>query len=217
VQLEIVREQGVAVRHAAQADVEPTVLLLPGVDNSGPEHWQSHWELLSNFERVDFGGWSNPKLHDWLPRLDRSIRECPRPLILVAHSLGCMAVAWWAALYCNEALAEKVVGALLVAPPDVDRPDAIEAIRDFRPLPSIRLPFRGIVVASRDDPYASFSRSRRMAASWGCDFVDAGPIGHINAQSGIGEWANGLQLLAEFTGRSPNRLVAELGLRAALA
>jgi predicted alpha/beta hydrolase family esterase len=197
--------------------VEPTVLLLPGVDNSGPGHWQTHWELLSNFSRVELGNWSRPKLHQWVPTLDRSISESPRPVILAAHSLGCMAVAWWAALQCTPALADKIAGALLVAPPDVDRVDAPESIRNFRPMPRVRLPFRAIVVASQDDPYASFERSSEMAAAWGCELADAGPIGHINAASRIGGWADGLRLLSEFTGRTPNRLIAELGLRSALS
>jgi uncharacterized protein len=200
-----------------EVPVEPAVLLLPGADNSGPEHWQSHWELLTNFRRVDLGDWSGPKLHQWVPALDRSISESPRPLILAAHSLGCLAVAWWAALQCTPALADKIAGALLVAPPDVDRLDAAESIRDFRPLPCVRLPFRAIVVASQDDPHASFERSTQIASAWGADLVDAGTLGHINAASRIGGWSDGLRLLAEFTGRSSNRLIAELGLRSALS
>jgi hypothetical protein len=187
------------------------------VNNSGPQHWQSRWELLPNFKRVEFGSWSNPSLRDWLPILDRAVRESPRPVVLVAHSLGCLAVTWWAALYWSEAFQAKIVGALLVAPPDVDRFDAWEAIKEFGPIPTVRLPFPGTVVASEDDPFASFTRSREMARLWGCNIVNAGAIGHINAEARIGEWTQGLQLLADLTGRSSNRLIAELGLRAALA
>ncbi len=195
----------------------PSFLLLPGLNDSGPRHWQSQWELLSDSARVDFGNWSQPTLHEWLPRLDRSIRESPKPVVLVAHSLGCMAVAWWAALYWSEAFNEKVAGALLVAPPDVDRVDAVEGIRDFRPLPTLPLPFPAILVASRNDPYASFERSAEMARLWGCELEDAGHLGHINADSRIGGWTKGLHLLAGLTARNPSLLVAELSLRTALA
>ena len=67
------------------------VLILPGLDNSGPRHWQSAWERLPHFKRVDFGEWRGPRLHDWVPRLDRAVRESPRPIVLVAviRALSC--------------------------------------------------------------------------------------------------------------------------------
>lgn len=200
-----------------QEEVSPALLILPGLDNSGPRHWQTHWEKLPHASRVALDNWSHPKLHEWVPTLDRAVRECPRPLLLVAHSLGCLAVTWWAALYWSEALREKVKGALMVAPPDVDALDTDQRIRDFRPMPTVRLPFKSVLVASRDDPFARFECSAKMADAWGSELVDAGPIGHINADSGIGEWSSGLKLLADLGGQNPNLLVAELGLRMALA
>lgn len=216
-QVQTVENQGAALWPLHPEGMDPTFLLLPGVNNSGPDHWQTHWEGLANFERVEMGNWSNPTLHEWVAALDRCIRESPRPVVLVAHSLGCLAVTWWAKLHWSEELRQTVAGALLVAPPDVDCLDTPEATRDFRPLPDTRLPFRSMLVASQDDPYASFSRSNEMARSWGADFVDAGRLGHINAESGVGEWTYGLRLLADFTGRNTNRLIAELSLKAAFA
>ena len=138
-------------------------------------------------------------------------------MVLVAHSLGCIAAAWWATLSWTDDLADKVCGALLVAPPDIDADDVDPRIRDFRPLPMLRLPFPSVLVASRNDSYASFGRSEEMARAWGSDFVDAGRSGHINADSPVGAWAEGLPLLARLSGHNPNLLVAELGLRTALA
>lgn len=198
-------------------DTAAAILTLPGLDNSGSHHWQTHWELLPHCSRVQLGDWQQPRLHEWAPALDRAVRESPRPLVLAAHSLGCLAVAWWATLYWVEAFRDKVKGALLVAPPDVDRLDAEPRIRDFRPLPRVRLPFPTLLVASRDDPYADFERAKEMAAEWGSELVDAGPAGHINADSGLNEWARGLRLLAKLSGHNPNLLVTELGLRRALA
>ena len=195
----------------------PGVLLLPGLGDSGPRHWQSHWQALGRFKKVDFQGWANPKLHEWLPVLDRAVRESPRPVVLAAHSLGCLAASWWATLFWSEAFREKVAGALLVAPPDVDAVDAEPRIRDFRPLPLQRLPFRSVVVASRDDPYSTFARSVEMARRWGSELVDAGPLGHINADSRVGEWTCGLRILSSLTGHNPNMLIAELGLRKVFA
>ena len=216
-QLEL--HQSSARRHhpSAEKATPHGVLILPGLDNSGPRHWQSAWNRLPHFDRVEFGSWSHPKLHEWVPRLDRAVCECPRPLVLVAHSLGCIAAAWWATLSWSEAFADKVCGALLVAPPDIDAEDIDPRIRDFRPLPLVPLPFPSIVVASRNDPYASFARSEQMARAWGREFLDAGRIGHINAESPVGAWAGGLPILARLSGHNSNLLVAELGLRTAFA
>jgi len=217
VQLEL--HQGSARRHHGIGEEEGPhgVLILPGLDDSGPRHWQSAWNRLPHFRRVDFEDWAAPKLHDWVPRLDRAVRENPRPVVLVAHSLGCIAAAWWAALSWSEAFRDKVFGALLVAPPDIDDEAIDPRIRDFRPLPRLRLPFPSIVVASRNDPYCRFSRAEEIARGWGSDFVDAGAAGHINSDSPIGAWAEGLPLLARLSGHNANLLVAELGLRTALA
>jgi uncharacterized protein len=33
---------------------KPPVLILPGLDNSGPEHWQTHWQKQNpHFVRVE--------------------------------------------------------------------------------------------------------------------------------------------------------------------
>lgn len=189
-------------------DVE--ILTLPGLDNSGPAHWQTHWERLPHCSRVEFGSWDRPDPQLWVPVLDRAIRDCPRPIIIAAHSLGCAALVWWAALAWQDAFIDKVLGALLVAPPDLDDPDACPRIQPFAPLPKVALPFPSLLVASRDDPYARFESSRAMAATWGSDFVDAGSAGHINSASGLGEWPQGLQYLARVGGLNAQILIAEL-------
>ena len=194
-----------------------SVLILPGLDDSGPRHWQSAWSRLPHFRRVEFETWSAPTLDDWVPRLDRAVRESPRPLVLVGHSLGCIAAAWWASLSWGDAYRERVCGALLVAPPDIEDDRIDPRIRDFRPMPQLRLPFPSIVVASQNDSYCGLGRAETFAAAWGSDFVDAGRVGHINADAPIGAWADGLRLLARLSGHNANLLVAELGLRTALA
>jgi predicted alpha/beta hydrolase family esterase len=120
-------------------------------------------------------------------------------VVLVAHSLGCHAVAWWAT-EASSARLEKVAGALLVAPPDVDRPDVDPLLLPFGPTPAIFLPFSSILVASRNDDYASFERSAAMARIWGCDLIDARRSGHINAGSGLADWTEGQRLLGRLDG-----------------
>ena len=195
---------------------EVTVLTLPGLDGSGDSHWQSHWEKLPHCRRVGFPDWSKPRLHEWVQALDEAIRDAGRPVVLAAHSLGCLAAAWWAVMRRKPG-DQKVQAALLVAPPDVDEADIEPRIRDFGPVPQRRLPFRTMLVASRDDPFATIARSRRMAADWRSEFIDAGVAGPLNSGSGVGEWSAGLRHLARLCGRNPNLLVAELGLRTVLA
>jgi predicted alpha/beta hydrolase family esterase len=213
----IAQSAGAVPRPAQDKQSGADVLLLPGLDGSPPRHWQSHWERLGHCRRVALGDWSRPRLHDWVPALDRAVRESARPVVLAAHSLGCLAAAWWASLCWVEAFRDKVRGALFVAPPDVNALTADPRLRDFRPSPRLRLPFRTILVASRDDPYAPYARSEAMAACWGSTLVDVGESGHLNADSGLYEWTQGLRLLAGLSGHNPNLLVAEMGLRAAMA
>ena len=120
------------------------------------------------------------------------------PVVLVAHSLGCILTAWWAA---HSPLASKVRGALLVAPGDVERPDLAEHIPGWSPIAMQRLPFPAILVGSQDDPYCSAERAKTLADTWGARWVDQGACGHINAESGLGNWPLGQALLAELTQR----------------
>ena len=170
--------------------------------NSGAGHWQTIWEQqLPRARRVDLGLWDDPHRNTWVGKLALAIGRADRPVVLVAHSLGCHVVTWWAeyeaAFNATVRAAElsNVVGALLVAPPDVDENPVDRRFTRFAPLPTTILPFPAIVVSSRDDPYATPGQVRRIARAWGAQCVDAGAIGHVNARSGIGEWSFGLDLL----------------------
>ena len=178
----------------ASATRAPLVLMVPGIDNSGAMHWQSIWEReRDDCSRVELGSWERPQRNLWVNKLNTAISAASRPVVLVAHSLGCHAVGWWNAL--ERPLASQVVGALLVAPPEVEEAPIDNRLRPFGPVPRRRLPFPSLLVASRNDPYASFGRAKRMARIWGSRLVDAGPMGHINAESGLRDWPYGLFLL----------------------
>jgi len=173
----------------------PTILTVPGLGNSGPLHWQTAWEAnRSDTTRVELGLWNAPRRNAWVTKLDQAIRTSRAPVILVAHSLGCLTVGWWAAL-AGQPWGWPVAGALLVAPPDVSHRELPQLAGEFGPHPKIILPFPTILVASRDDPYAAIERVHDMAKDWGAAFVDAGAAGHINATSGVGAWSEGLALL----------------------
>jgi predicted alpha/beta hydrolase family esterase len=171
---------------------EPKVLLLPGWQNSGPEHWQSRWESLYGYDRVEQHDWMHPLRGDWISRLEEVLLSQNGPSILVAHSLGCILTAAWASISRNTHL---VQAALLVAPGDPEREELRPVLKSWAPVPTQVLPFPSILVGSQNDPYCSFARAKAFSEAWGSEFVDYGARGHINAESGLGDWAEGLDLL----------------------
>lgn len=174
---------------------EPLVLTVPGFRNSGPGHWQTLWEdKRADCRRAELGMWDAPHRNTWVNKLNLAIRRADRPVVLAAHSLGCLAVAWWAEFERPEC-GNPVIGALLVAPPDVDRPGRDPGLSGLSSCPRRPLPFPAFLVASQDDPYCDFRTAQGLAKDWDCRFVDAGAQGHINADSGLGDWGFGEQLL----------------------
>jgi hypothetical protein len=173
------------------------VLLVPGWGDSGPGHWQTLWEQANpGFRRVVQRDWHYPVRAEWVETLEQAIRSAGVPVVLAAHSLGCIAVA-----HCARNGAPPIRGALLVAPPDVEHPDFPAVLEGFAPIPRDRLAFPSVVVASRNDPFGDFERTRSLAQAWGSRFVDAGACGHINTDAGFGAWPLGEALLAELQGQ----------------
>jgi predicted alpha/beta hydrolase family esterase len=177
----------------------PTIIILPGLYNSGAGHWQTLWEAsFSNAVRIQQNNWNEPNRTDWVTTLDAAIANTNGSIILAAHSLGCATTVWWATRrHEHNPHAAKVKGALLVAPPDIEQANFPAFATGFAPLPLSPLPFNSIVVASSDDPWClSLVRVQSWAAAWGAEFHDIGPRGHINGDSGLGDWPQGRQWLA---------------------
>jgi len=187
--------------------MEYTTLILPGLYNSGEGHWQTLWEAtLPGARRVQQRNWDKPDRGDWVTTLDAEIAAESRPVLLVAHSLGCSLTAWWVAEHRNAPHAMKVKGALLVAPPDVERAAFREFATGFAPMPRIALPFRSTVVASTDDPWCALPRARSWAVDWQAQFNEIGPLGHINGDSGLGDWPRGRHWLHELAGANAHEV-----------
>ena len=168
------------------------VLILPGWQDSGPLHWQSLWQAQFGYARVEQHDWMRPLRGDWIARLEDVVLSADEPVVLVAHSLGCVLVAAWASHTRN---AHRVKAALLVAPGDAEREALRPVLGSWSPIPLQPLPFSCTLVASHDDPYCSFERAQGFASAWGATLVDAGAAGHINADSGLGDWPQGQALL----------------------
>ena len=175
-----------------------TLLIVPGWQGSGPDHWQSLWESeMPEAIRVEQEDWEKPVLVVWLANLKAAVDKYPDS-ILVTHSLGCILLAHFVDRYPESAIR----AAMIVSPPDTEEIAPIEdVLRDFAPIPRRRFPFPSVVVASEDDPYITITRARFFATRWGAGFIDVGRKGHINAESNLGDWPQGKAILKELIGR----------------
>lgn len=166
----------------------PTVIIVPGWRNSGPGHWQSLWaERLPQARRVEQDDWLNPQREAWVNRLADTIEEVEGPVVLAAHSLGCITT-----VHLPEKTQRRIQGALLVAPADPERRGVLV---DFAPVPYQPLLFPSIVVASSNDPFCPVRLAGAYARAWGSEFVRLNAAGHINVASGHGNWPLGWALL----------------------
>ncbi|GAB7128549.1 alpha/beta hydrolase [Silvimonas sp. JCM 19000] len=170
------------------------IVVAPGWRDSGEDHWQTRWcDEYPGLRRVQQRDWENPQAAAWVKGLDQQI-PVEGQTLLVAHSLGCITVGHWAAL---SSKARHVAAALLVAPADVTRDEAPDSFRGFMPLPARELPFPSLLVASDNDPSCSLDRAVALSQAWGSELVPLSGVGHINVDSGHGEWPVGLKLLRQ--------------------
>jgi uncharacterized protein len=178
----------------APAAAQALPVIVPGWRDSGPGHWQSLWaESLPRARRVAQDNWISPSRSAWVASLTRQILEADEPVVLVAHSLGCIAVS-----HLQGEVLSRIHGALLVAPAD---PERRAVLSDFAPVPYEALPYPSIVVASSNDPYCPVRLANAYARGWGSEFVRLNNAGHINVESGHGPWPLGLALLRSLLDR----------------
>lgn len=162
-----------------------TTLIVPGLNSSGPAHWQSWFETrIPNAVRVIQSDWKRPDLAQWSSRVRREISRHSGGILIVAHSFGVLA-----AVQAADDYRGRIAGALLVAPADPEK----FGVADL--LPQKPLDFPSVIVASSNDPWLSLERARHFAALWGAGLVNLGAAGHINTEAGYGPWPEGLALL----------------------
>ncbi|WP_366187235.1 alpha/beta hydrolase [Flavobacterium ovatum] len=176
--------------------MQPHLLIIPGLGGSGVNHWQRLWhKKYPNSNMVEQEDWEKPILDKWLAKLNESIQELQQPTILVGHSLGAILITLWANQFQNK----NIVGALLVAPADVDSSEHTpDILWNFAPIPFNKLTFPSLVITSTNDPYVSTERAEFLSKSWGSQFTTIGPKGHINSESNLGIWEEGQDYLKSF-------------------
>jgi len=178
----------------------PTYLIVPGLRDHMPDHWQTILEnRLPNARAVPRRSRDKLSCAAWVADLDRSLSDVDGPVVLVAHSGGVMMVVHWAQHHKRP-----IRGALLAAPADLESPlpegyPGPKALQDggWLPIPRLPLPFPSIVAASRNDPLGELTRIAGFASAWGSRLVDVGNVGHLNPASGFGEWPQAETLVRE--------------------
>ncbi|MGA4544074.1 RBBP9/YdeN family alpha/beta hydrolase [Uniformispora flossi] len=186
---------------------EATVVVVPGLRDHVPEHWQT---LLA--ERLAAAGTAvqtvPPPTADKLSRtarvaaLDAVLAGITGPVLIAAHSAGAVVTAHWAQDHRPDASPFRIRGALLATPPDLTtplpagHPTFAELERNgWLPVPRTPLPFPSLVAASSDDPLAAPGYAAGLARDWGSRVVELGAVGHLNPASGFGAWPRAEELL----------------------
>jgi predicted alpha/beta hydrolase family esterase len=205
----------------------PLLLIVPGLRDHVAQHWQTLLaEGLPNAHSLPPMGRDDLALDARIDALEAAVRrlstrpaapvgagcaaeddgaQTSAPVLLIAHSGGCVLVAHWAR---RTALAHRVAGALLATPPTFDRPlppaypqlEALDAA-GWLPVPQQRLPFPSLVAASHNDPLGDFAAVCELARRWGSDLEDLGEVGHLNPASGFGAWPQAETLIRRLSSK----------------
>lgn len=176
------------------------ILMLPGLEGGSSQHWYMLWksENLLLTSRVEVSDWFNPHRDEYVDAVTAKIAErSNRPIILIGHSLGTMALVQGAEAWRNT----SVCGVVLIGVPDLSQHDLFEHTKSYLPTPSSPLPFPSVVIASRTDEFCTYDVAARYASAWGSNLEDIGDSGHINPDSGHGPWPEGLDLIKAFISR----------------
>lgn len=163
-------------RHSSSLP-EPLVLIVPGSGDRIADQWESLWKMKRpDCLRLDLGRWEKPHRNNWINVLNLAVRRAERPVVLVAQGLSCPVVAWWAE-YERPHRGDPVVGALFIAPPDVDRPGLDPQLARLHSCPRLTLPFPSYLIVGDDDPDAARRAALTLARDWGSGFVEAAVAG----------------------------------------
>lgn len=177
-----------------------TILIVPGLHGSGPQHWQTWFEhRLLRCVRVEQSDWATPHLPRWAGAVRHALDHVVGRAWIVAHSFGCLA-----AVHAANDYHHKIAGAMLVAPADPEKFDVGPL------LPEEHLPFPSVVVASTNDPWLSLAKVLYWADRWGSRLINLGAAGHINTESGFGPWIDGLEIFEQLRANQPDLLIGSL-------
>ncbi|PQA82332.1 alpha/beta hydrolase [Limnohabitans sp. TS-CS-82] len=184
--------------------ISPTVLIIPGLRDHVPTHWQTLLaQQLAKVCVVPPMGRADLDCNKRVCAIEAAMIAIQGPVVLVAHSGGCVMVAHWAR---TSQHAHRVLGALLATPPDFELPmpegyPSLTMLQSggWLPVPRQVLPFRSLVATSTNDPLGQQDRVVKLAQDWGSEIIDLGGVGHLNPAFGFGEWALAETLIARLS------------------
>jgi uncharacterized protein len=195
---------------------EPTIVIVPGLRDHVAQHWQTLLETRLRAQHRAVAAVAPMGRDDLdcaarVEAIEAVVARIETPVIVVAHSGGCVMLAHWARRYPRA-----IAGALLAAPPDFEQPmpegyptlEALDA-SGWLPVPRAPLPFASIVAASRNDPLARYERVLELAREWSSEVVDLGNVGHLNPASGFGEWPGAEDLIEALWRRAVARGISQ--------
>jgi uncharacterized protein len=158
----------------------PRVITVPGLHGSEGAHWQTWLERqYAGSKRVEQEDWDAPHFDTWTAQLERVLANERRPVVLVAHSFGCLVTA---NALARGSITADVAGVLFVAPASPER------FRFAGAFTTKRLNVPAILVASETDPWMPVEQARELSNTLGSAFVNLGDAGHINTAAGFGPW-----------------------------
>lgn len=171
-----------------------TTIFVPGYGNSVNGHWQERWHKQSpNSYWVEQKDWDHPNRDDWVEAVNKLVQSIEGPILFITHSLGGSTINEWAKKYTAN-----ILGAFIVAVPDVHSSHFPPEITGYENLPLATLPFPSLMLSSSNDPYSSLEKAHFFAQNWGSEFINVGNLGHINTASNIGDWPEGKKQLTRF-------------------
>jgi len=178
--------------HKQMDGLECQVLILPGWQGDRPDHWTGRWSRLHGHHLVQQHDWQRPLRGDWLMRLEETVMDLSGPMVLAAHGLGCHLATAWAA---HSRQAQRVRGALLVAPLDVLSEPWLSRLPSWHAVALQPLPFRSLVLAQDPAGPPAGEPVRRWASAWGARWLE--PLAADFSHAPDADWPEGHALLQE--------------------
>jgi uncharacterized protein len=180
----------------------PRLVTVPGLHGSEGAHWQTWLERqYARSRRVVQDDWDAPQLDAWALAVRDTVAAVRGPVVLAAHSFGCLAAAHAIA---QGLIGAEVAGVLLVAPASPEK------FRFAGAFEAQRLKVRSVMVASQTDPWMPFNEALVLASRFGSALVNLGDAGHINTTAGFGPWPRARYFIDTLIHHAaPTRLVEE--------
>lgn len=164
------------------------VLILHGWGGSDAPHWQAELaaNIAKNYGTVSFPLLDNchfPSKNRWVKQV-KEIVDTFKPDTVVCHSLANTLWFW----LCQEDGVDTVERLFMVSPPSLSTEE--KTIKTFFPcpMPSQLYAKKVQMIVSDNDPWVKMEEAKEIAAHYNISLTTLHNAGHINDESGFGQW-----------------------------